>query len=40
MKRIRQSPFTQKLADSSEQADLRLIYLALAHIVKYRGHFN
>ncbi|EGO2825082.1 type II CRISPR RNA-guided endonuclease Cas9 [Enterococcus faecalis] len=29
----------KKLADSSEQADLRLIYLALAHIVKYRGHF-
>ncbi|EGO6530867.1 type II CRISPR RNA-guided endonuclease Cas9 [Enterococcus sp. GC34] len=29
----------KKLTDSSEQADLRLIYLALAHIVKYRGHF-
>ncbi|MGH2251941.1 hypothetical protein ACQ1Y7_15605, partial [Enterococcus faecalis] len=29
----------KKLADSSEQADLGLIYLALAHIVKYRGHF-
>ncbi|WP_156010052.1 type II CRISPR RNA-guided endonuclease Cas9 [Streptococcus ruminantium] len=27
------------LADSKEQADLRLIYLALAHIIKYRGHF-
>lgn len=29
----------KKLADSSEKADLRLIYLALAHIIKYRGHF-
>lgn len=27
------------LADSKEKADLRLIYLALAHITKYRGHF-
>lgn len=27
------------LADTSEQSDLRLVYLALAHIVKYRGHF-
>ena len=27
------------LADSKERADLRLIYLALAHIIKYRGHF-
>ncbi|MGT2925018.1 type II CRISPR RNA-guided endonuclease Cas9 [Streptococcus caviae] len=27
------------LADSSERADLRLVYLALAHIIKYRGHF-
>ncbi|MGF3183197.1 type II CRISPR RNA-guided endonuclease Cas9 [Facklamia sp. P12934] len=27
------------LADSSEKADLRLVYLALAHIIKYRGHF-
>ena len=27
------------LADSKEKADLRLIYLALAHIIKYRGHF-
>ena len=27
------------LADSQEKADLRLIYLALAHIIKFRGHF-
>ncbi|MCZ0717429.1 type II CRISPR RNA-guided endonuclease Cas9 [Aerococcus kribbianus] len=27
------------LADSEEQFDLRLVYLALAHIVKYRGNF-
>lgn len=27
------------LADSPEKADLRLIYLALAHMIKYRGHF-
>ncbi|HFI0451572.1 TPA: type II CRISPR RNA-guided endonuclease Cas9 [Streptococcus suis] len=27
------------LADSKEQADLRLVYMALAHIIKYRGHF-
>ncbi|MFC3927833.1 type II CRISPR RNA-guided endonuclease Cas9 [Streptococcus caprae] len=27
------------LADHSDKADLRLIYLALAHIIKYRGHF-
>ena len=27
------------LVDSKEKADLRLIYLALAHITKYRGHF-
>ena len=27
------------LADSKEKADLRLIYIALAHIIKYRGHF-
>lgn len=27
------------LADSKEKADLRLIYLALAHIIKFRGHF-
>lgn len=28
-----------QLADSKEKADLRLIYLALAHMIKYRGHF-
>ena len=27
------------LADLKEKADLRLIYLALAHMIKYRGHF-
>ena len=27
------------LADSKEKIDLRLIYLALAHMIKYRGHF-
>ena len=27
------------LTDSKEKADLRLIYLALAHMIKYRGHF-
>ena len=27
------------LADSKEKADLRLIYLALAHMIKSRGHF-
>lgn len=27
------------LADSNQKADLRLIYLALAHMIKYRGHF-
>lgn len=27
------------LADSQEKADLRLVYLALAHMIKYRGHF-
>lgn len=27
------------LADSSEKVDLRLVYLALAHMIKYRGHF-
>lgn len=27
------------LADSQEKADLRLVYLALSHIIKYRGHF-
>ena len=29
----------KQLAESNEKADLRLIYLALAHILKYRGHF-
>ncbi|RLV44474.1 type II CRISPR RNA-guided endonuclease Cas9 [Streptococcus iniae] len=29
----------QTLADSDQKADLRLIYLALAHIIKFRGHF-
>ncbi|MCB5952474.1 type II CRISPR RNA-guided endonuclease Cas9 [Enterococcus sp. BWT-B8] len=29
----------KELADSNEKADLRLVYLALAHIIKYRGHF-
>ena len=29
----------QHLADSEEKADVRLIYLALAHMIKYRGHF-
>ena len=29
----------KKLAESNEKADLRLIYLALAHMIKYRGHF-
>ncbi|AND79539.1 type II CRISPR RNA-guided endonuclease Cas9 [Streptococcus pantholopis] len=27
------------LADSPEKSDLRLVYLALAHMIKYRGHF-
>lgn len=27
------------LADSSAKADLRLVYLALAHMIKFRGHF-
>ncbi|MFV0559315.1 MAG: type II CRISPR RNA-guided endonuclease Cas9 [Enterococcus sp.] len=27
------------LADSDEQVDLRLVYLAVAHIIKFRGHF-
>ena len=31
--------FRKQLADSKEKADLRLIYLALAHMIKYRGHF-
>lgn len=29
----------KELADTPRKADLRLIYLALAHIIKYRGHF-
>lgn len=29
----------KSLADSKEKEDLRLIYLALAHIIKFRGHF-
>lgn len=29
----------EKLANSHEPADLRLIYLALAHMMKFRGHF-
>lgn len=29
----------KELADKQEKADLRLIYLALAHIIKFRGHF-
>lgn len=29
----------EQLANSHEQADLRLIYLAIAHIMKFRGHF-
>ena len=29
----------KKLAESKEKADIRLIYLALHHIIKYRGHF-
>ena len=29
----------KELADSSQKADIRLIYIALAHIIKYRGHF-
>lgn len=27
------------IADSKEQVDIRLVYLAIAHIIKYRGHF-
>lgn len=27
------------LANSKEQADVRLVYLAIAHCLKYRGHF-
>ena len=29
----------KQLANSKEKADLRLIYLELAHMIKYRGHF-
>ena len=29
----------KQLADSKEKTDLPLIYLALAHMIKYRGHF-
>lgn len=29
----------KQLADATEKADLRLVYLALAHIIKYRGNF-
>ncbi|AQP53606.1 type II CRISPR RNA-guided endonuclease Cas9 [Vagococcus penaei] len=29
----------KELADSTQKADIRLVYLAIAHIVKYRGHF-
>ena len=29
----------KQLADSKEKADLRIIYLALTHMIKYRGHF-
>ena len=29
----------KQLADSTERADIRLVYLACAHILKYRGHF-
>ena len=29
----------KELADGKEKVDLRLVYLALAHIVKFRGHF-
>src|SRR5699024_8681567 len=29
----------KELADSTDKADLRCIYLALAHILKFRGHF-
>ncbi|MGO2083313.1 type II CRISPR RNA-guided endonuclease Cas9 [Vagococcus sp.] len=29
----------KKLVDSNEKADIRIIYLALAHMIKYRGHF-
>ena len=29
----------KQLADSTERADIRLVYLACAHNLKYRGHF-
>lgn len=29
----------EKLANSTEKADLRLVYLSLAHMIKFRGHF-
>lgn len=29
-----------ELVNSKEKADIRLIYLAIHHIIKYRGHFN
>lgn len=29
----------KELIDSQKKADLRLVYLALSHIIKYRGHF-
>ncbi len=29
----------KRLVDSQEKADLRLVYLALAHMIKFRGHF-
>ncbi|EGL46580.1 type II CRISPR RNA-guided endonuclease Cas9 [Streptococcus anginosus] len=29
----------EELANSKEKADLRLVYLALAHMIKFRGHF-
>lgn len=29
----------KKLMDAEEKADIRLVYLAVHHIVKYRGHF-
>ncbi len=30
----------KKLVDSNEKEDIRLVYLAMAHIIKYRGHFT
>ncbi|MGY3765758.1 type II CRISPR RNA-guided endonuclease Cas9 [Vagococcus vulneris] len=29
----------KKLIDSTDKMDIRLVYLACAHIIKYRGHF-